>query len=192
MTLDFSALHGNAITLHRITEANFKEVLVSFSGFADSESMLSELKESYYPQYDPQGRQILFGFYATLQGKLAGGSLLGISSWPDARGYTGADTLAHMRGQGIAPKSKPHLFCLGFELLGLNRIETGCLVSNTASRRSIEKTPGFEFEGTLREYARNPQGIFEDEYRYAILKRDWLRLYDRSYITVVGVGSVLG
>jgi ribosomal-protein-serine acetyltransferase len=77
------------------------------------------------------------------------------------------------------------MFYLGFTLLGLNRIETGCLESNTASRRSIEKTPGFQFEGTLREYARNSQEEFEDELRSAILKRDWLRLYDPDQVEVL-------
>jgi hypothetical protein len=41
------------------------------------------------------------------------------------------------------------------------------------------------FEGTLRQYARNAQGEFEDERRYAILRQDWLRSYDRSTIEVV-------
>ena len=183
--LQFSALRCGAITLHRITETNFKEILALFNGFPDSDYMLSELKESYYPDYDPQGRQTLYGFCATLNGSLAGGSILGISSWPDGRGFTGADTLTFMRGKGVAPGSKPHLFYLGFELLGLNRIETGCLVSNIASKRSIEKTPGFQLEGILREYARNAQGDFEDEYRYAILKRDWLRLYEKNKVEVL-------
>src|SRR5262245_37077549 len=125
MSIPFRALHCGTIMLHRITEANFQDVLGLFSGFADSDYMLNELKTSYQPDYDKQGRQTLFGFYTTLDGVPAGGSILGISSWPDARGFTGADTLTHMRGQGVAPGSKPHLFYLGFELLGLNRIETG-------------------------------------------------------------------
>jgi hypothetical protein len=37
----------------------------------------------------------------------------------------------------------------------------------------------------LREYARNPQGDFEDELRYAILKRDWLKLYDPDQVIVL-------
>jgi RimJ/RimL family protein N-acetyltransferase len=77
-----------------------------------------------------------------------------------------------MRGRGVAPASKPLLLRLGFGALGLNRIETGCFVSNLASRRSIEKTPGFRLEGTLRQYGRNARGEFEDELRYAILRRN--------------------
>jgi ribosomal-protein-serine acetyltransferase len=100
------------------------------------------------------------------------------------RGYTGADTPESMRGRGIAPRSKAHLLYVGFQMLGLNRIETGCFVSNTASQRSIEKTPGFVFEGILRAYGRNAQGVFEDERRYAILRSDWQRLYNPVDVTV--------
>jgi RimJ/RimL family protein N-acetyltransferase len=90
-----------------------------------------------------------------------------------------------MRGRGITPRSKPHLFYLAFELLGLNRVATGCLVSNLSSKRSIEKTAGFQFEGISRESGVNEQGEFEDERIYAILKRDWLKLYDATQIQVI-------
>lgn len=79
----------------------------------------------------------------------------------------------------------PHLFYPAFELLGLNRVETGCLVSNTASKRSTEKTAGFQFEGVARESGLNGQGEFEDQYLYAILRRDWFRLYDASQVKVL-------
>ncbi len=136
------------------------------------------------PRYADGGRT-KYGFYARLDGELAGLSLLGVSDWQVRRGYSGADTLLHMRGRGVAPRSKPHLFYLAFGLLGLNRVETGCLASNVAARWSIEKTAGFQFEGVLREYGVNAQGEFEDECRYAILRRDWLGLYDKAQVEVI-------
>ncbi|GAB3551315.1 hypothetical protein GCM10027577_31560 [Spirosoma fluminis] len=90
-----------------------------------------------------------------------------------------------MRGRGVAPRSKPHLFYLAFELLELNRVETGCFVSNLASKRSIEKTAGFMLEGVMRESGLNDHGAFEDEYLYAILRKDWLTLYDKTQIELV-------
>lgn len=176
----FAGLRIGPIELHLITHDNAAELRERLSRYPDGDYMLSELEESYLPTQDREGRTNKYGFYTTLNGELAGMSLLGISRWPDLRGYTGADTLEHMRGRGVAPGSKPHLFYLGFHLLGLNRIETGCFVSNLSSKRSIGKTPGFIFEGTLRQYGRNTQGQFEDEYRYAILRDDWLRLYNRT------------
>jgi ribosomal-protein-serine acetyltransferase len=180
----FKALYSDSITLHLINEENLAEVRSSFSVFADSAEILAEIEQSYVPQYS-QGKRRKYGFYAMLENELAGLSLLGISSWKKSTGYTGADTLAHMRGRGVAPRSKPHLFYLAFEILGLNRVETGCFVSNLASKRSIEKTAGFQFEGLCRESGLNDKGEFEDEYYYAILRKDWLKLYDPSQIKVI-------
>lgn len=183
--LQLSALRFGPLTLHRIREENLAYVRRLFGGFADAAYMLQELDTCYRPEHDREQRQTLFGFYTTYYDTLAGMSLLGIASWVDARGYTGADTLAHMRGRGVAPASKAPLFYLGFELLGLHRIETGCLVSNPSSRRSLEKTRGLRFEGTLRGYARNTAGALEDEHRFAILKDDWRLLYEKEEIHVV-------
>jgi ribosomal-protein-serine acetyltransferase len=183
--LAFSALRCGAVTLQRISAANFAAVHATFSGYPDAPYMLAELEVNYRPEYDDEQRQTVFGFYTLLEGKLAGASLLGISSWSEARGFTGADTLLHMRGKGVAPASKPALYHLGFALLGLNRIETGCFASNVASRRSMEKTPGLAYEGTLRQYARNAAGVFEDEHRYAILRSDWVRLYSSTRVEVL-------
>ena len=180
----FKALQADSITLHLINEENLNDARSLFQGFADSDYLLNELEKSYVPQYK-DGQRTKYGFYALLDKQLAGLTLLGISSWKDRRGYTGADMLTHMRGRGVAPRSKPHLFYLAFEMLGLNRVETGCFVSNLASKRSIEKTAGFQFEGVLRQYGLNAQSEFEDEYRYAILRRDWLKLYDKSSIKVI-------
>jgi RimJ/RimL family protein N-acetyltransferase len=183
--LHFKALRLGPITLHRIAEDNLTTLWDQLSQHPDAGYMLRELETSYLPKWDAEGRPTKIGFYATLDGVLAGMSLLGISSWRDLRGYTGADTLMHMRGRGVAPGSKPHLFYVGFHLLGLNRIETGCFISNSASRRSIEKTPGFVCEGTLRSYARNADDQFEDELRYAILREDWTRLYDPDRVQCI-------
>jgi RimJ/RimL family protein N-acetyltransferase len=182
--LAFSALRCGGVTLHRIHEDNLHEVRVSFAGLPDSAYMLAELEANYRPEYDDQRRQTLYGFYTTQAGELVGASLLGISSFTEARAFTGADTLLHKRGQGIAPASKPALFYLGFALLGLNRIETGCFASNVSSRRSMEKTPGLVYEGTLRQFARNAAGVFEDEHRFAIVRSDWIALYGRTAIEV--------
>jgi ribosomal-protein-serine acetyltransferase len=183
--MKFKAILSDDITLHLINEGNLAEVHSLFRGFPDSNYMLSEIEENYLPEFE-NGRRTKYGFYALLKNELAGLSLLGVDSFKERKGYTGADTLLHMRGKGIAPRSKPHLFYLAFEMLQLNRLATGCLVSNTASKRSIEKTPGFVFEGVSRESGLNDEGNFEDEYLYSILRKDWLKLYDKSAVKVIG------
>ncbi|MCC5613451.1 GNAT family N-acetyltransferase [Nostoc sp. CHAB 5834] len=177
------ALYADSIALHLITDDNLSQVYELFQGFSDSRPMLDEMFQHYLPKYE-KGRQINYGFYVMLEGQLAGMSLLSVDSWQERSGSTGADVFEHMRGRGVAPRSKPHLFYLAFELLKLNRVATGCLVSNQSSKRSIEKTIGFAFEGVSRESGINEQGEFEDEYIYSILYRDWLKLYDKRLIQV--------
>lgn len=178
-------LRYGQLELHRITLDNLAIVRGMFENEPDSQELIEEMEAEYLPKYDEEKRLSLYGFYALLEGKLAGLSLLAIDSWPDARGSTGADILPHMRGRRVAPGSKPPLFYLGFELLGLNRIETGHFVSNRASKRSIEKTPGFRLEGLMREHGRNDDGEFEDALLYAILRRDWLELYQEAKVEVI-------
>ena len=180
----FTALQSDSITLHLINHDNLTDIFTLFQGFPDSKEMLDELFQNYLPKYE-DGQRTNFGFYSLLGNELAGMSLLTVDSWQERAGSTGADVFQHMRGRGVTPRSKPHLFYLAFELLGLNRVATGCRVSNLSSKRSIEKTAGFQFEGVMRESGQNEQGEFEDEYLYAILRREWLQLYDKSLVQVL-------
>jgi RimJ/RimL family protein N-acetyltransferase len=180
----FKALYTDSLTLHLVQEENFSQVVALFHGYPDSAPMLDELFRYYLPQYE-RGRRTNFGFYALLGEALAGMSVLTVDNWEARSASLGADVFQHMRGRGVTPGSKPHLFYLAFELLGLNRVATGHGVSNLASQRSLAKTPGLQFEGRMRESGRNEQGEFEDELLYAILRRDWLQLYDKSQVRVV-------
>jgi ribosomal-protein-serine acetyltransferase len=182
--ITFSALRSGPITLHLINHGNLEQLKKLFLEQAVSIDFIRDIETTYAPAFDEQKRRCKFGFYSTLEGELAGLSLLGISNWDHLRGYTCADTLPHKRGRGLAPASKHHLFYLGFQLLGLNRIETGCFASNMSSQRSIEKTPGFQFEGRMRDYGFY-QGKFDDELRYAILKKDWEKLYEPHLVEVI-------
>lgn len=179
----FKGIYSDSITLYLITEENSDEVRKMFEGFPDSDYMLAEFDASYQPRIK-EGKRVRYSFYVLLGNDLAGLTLLDIDDWATRAGSTGADILRHMRGRGIAPRSKPHLFFLAFEVLGLNRVATGCFVSNYSSKRSIEKTVGFQFEGTMRQSGLNDEGELEDEYLYAILREDWLKIYDKNLIEV--------
>lgn len=180
----FTALSCDSITLHLINEDSLPEVVSLLQGYPDSREMLAELLRHYVPRYE-QGRRTTFGFYSLLGSEVAGLALLTVDSWETLTGSTGADIFQHMRGRGITPRSKPHLFYLAFEMLGLHRVATGCLVSNQSSKRSIEKTRGFRLEGVLRESGRNDAGEWEDEYLYAILRPEWSQLYDKTQVRVL-------
>jgi ribosomal-protein-serine acetyltransferase len=182
----FSALRHRDITLHLITEENLPTLLEAVADSEEADDFQYELTHHYAPTYDKEGRRKAWGFYATMNDEVMGFSLLDVDDWENKIGSTGADTLPEHRGKGLAPGSKPHLYYLAFHLLGLNRIETGCLVSNTASRRSLEKTPGIVYEGTFREAEWNEDTEqFEDVVRYAILRRDWEHLYAIDEIEVI-------
>lgn len=74
-------------------------------------------------------------------------------------------------GQGILKEVMPMLFDLGFNELGLNRIEGYVLNENTKCKRGLEKI-NFTFEGTLREWEyKNGEKIDVDV--YSILKKEW-------------------
>jgi ribosomal-protein-serine acetyltransferase len=180
-----TALMSDSITLHLINDDNLSTVVEMFQGFPDSAAMIEELYESYVPVY-AEGRRTRYGFYAMLDNagseELAGMTLLDVDDWQTGTGSTGADIFLHERGKGVAPRTKPHLFYLAFGILGLNRVATGCFVSNVSSKKSIEKTLGFQYEGTMRQSGINDNGECEDEYLYAILRQDWLELYDASCV----------
>jgi ribosomal-protein-serine acetyltransferase len=183
----FTALYSDSIKLVLIEEHNLNAVRELFAGYPDSDVLLEELNADYLPQF-ADGRRVNYGFYVLLEQQLAGLCLLEVNDWQVGIASTGADMLLHMRGQGITPRSKPHLFFLAFELLGLNRVETGCFVSNLASKKSIEKTQGFLFEGRSRQSGINDDGELEDEFHYAILKQDWLELYNKTRVQVLYEG----
>ena len=184
----FRAVRHGGITLHRITDENAGRVREMLRAFEDRGELIDEVDREYLPRVDRRGRVRRIGFWATRDDdgdRLAGLSLLGVDSYHRLEGYTGADVPRALRGRGTTPDSKPHLFHVGFAMLGLNRLTTGCFVSNESSRRSIEKTPGFVYEGTTRESGRNDDGVLEDEMRYAILRRDWERLYAGIRVEVI-------
>lgn len=180
----FKAIYSDSITLHLITKENCAAVRAKFENLPDSEYMLAEFDASYVPKFEGE-KCVRYGFYITLENDLAGLTLLDIDDWEIRAGSTGADILTAMRGRGIAPRSKPHLFYLAFEILGLNRVATGCFVSNLSSKKSIEKTVGFRYEGTMRQSGLNDDGELEDEHLYAILREDWLKHYDKSQISLI-------
>jgi|SRR5579862_8868625 len=182
---EFSCLRCGPITLYLIDSWNVREAEAMVCRFKDRMAFRKEFNRSYLPTFNEKGTRLKWGFYSRLDGQIAGLSLLGIDEKDPKLGYTGADTLTHMRGRGVAPGSKPALFYLGFKLLGLKRIETGCAISNASSKRSIEKTPGFEPTGVFPGTHPNERGEMEDEFRYMIKRDSWKQLYSHVKIEVL-------
>ena len=55
----FKAIYSDGITLHLINEFNIDEVRALFAGFEDSKEMLEEINESYLPEYEICGAEVL-------------------------------------------------------------------------------------------------------------------------------------
>jgi RimJ/RimL family protein N-acetyltransferase len=79
-------------------------------------------------------------------------------------------------GKGYATEAAWHLMDLGFKELNIHRVVAFCHVDNSASVRVMEKL-GMHLDGRLRE-TRWLNGIWWDEYVYAILEREWMENND--------------
>lgn len=77
--------------------------------------------------------------------------------------------------KGYGSESLKEILKFGFKQLQLHRIEAGCAVQNTASKKIIEKV-GMIQEGLLR--ANLPiRGEWVDNYEFAMLDTDYEQLY---------------
>ncbi len=76
-------------------------------------------------------------------------------------------------GQGYATEAARALLGYGFEELDLHRIIATCQPENPASYRVMEKL-GMRREGHFRQCIDRGQGVWWDEYFYALLKDEWV------------------
>ena len=74
-------------------------------------------------------------------------------------------------GNGFATEAARYLMDWGFRELNVHRIVAFCHASNIASVRVMEKL-GMHQDGLLRE-TRWLRGMWNDEYVYAILEKEW-------------------
>lgn len=73
--------------------------------------------------------------------------------------------------RGLMSEAARRILQLGFEELGLNRVEAMCLVQNVASAGVMRKI-GMTYEGTMREFMLR-KGEYSDLKLYSILKSEW-------------------
>lgn len=69
------------------------------------------------------------------------------------------------------PKVVEALLKIGFEEIGLARVQANIFHFNKSSGRVLEKC-GFQFEGILRDYDLK-NGELLDARSYSVLKKDW-------------------
>lgn len=98
-------------------------------------------------------------------------SLGSVQRGPFQSAFVGYWVDAGHAGQGYVPEGVALILRLGFEELGLHRIEAAIVPRNTASRRVMEKL-GLREEG-LAERFLQIRGVWEDHARYAITAEEW-------------------
>lgn len=81
-------------------------------------------------------------------------------------------------GRGIATEAGRALLELGFDRMGLNRIQAMYFTRNPASGRVMEKL-GMRFEGILRHYILK-WDVFEDVAVYSLLAAEWREMASRG------------
>lgn len=75
-------------------------------------------------------------------------------------------------GRGIMPEALNEVIRFLFEEVGCNRIQASHDVNNPNSGKVMEKC-GMRYEGTLRQYGRNNQGVCDSVIR-SILRKEYL------------------
>lgn len=75
-------------------------------------------------------------------------------------------------GKGYATEAVVNVTGYLFGVLGLHRVVADCSPANIGSVRVLEKA-GFRREGHFVESYEMPDGSWDDEYLYAILRREW-------------------
>lgn len=75
-------------------------------------------------------------------------------------------------GRGYASEACLKTMAIGFEYIGLRRIEVCHSVDNIGSGRVIQKC-GFIYEGTKRRFLKNGAGVFTDHPFYSLLREEY-------------------
>lgn len=76
------------------------------------------------------------------------------------------------QSRGYATEAARAMLGYGFEALDVHRVIATCQPENVASWRVMEKL-GMRREGHLRQCIERPDGVWWDEYFYAILANEW-------------------
>jgi RimJ/RimL family protein N-acetyltransferase len=104
-------------------------------------------------------------------GDLVGGAAVRIDDAAHESGSMGYVIRRDRWGRGYATEAARAVLGLGFERLGLHRIEARCVPENVASERVLQKL-GMRLEGRLRENYRI-RGAWCDSMVYTMLRTEW-------------------
>jgi ribosomal-protein-alanine N-acetyltransferase len=170
---------GRRITLREMSEDDAADLhayathpLVMARALDDPPSEVETIREliKAWLSRDPGHQRTHYQLGAVMNGRLIGSAMLTVVSAEHQRGEIGYVVHPDWWGRGIATEAAELLLELGFQTLGLHRIEATTRPDNTASWRVLEKI-GMQREGLIRDHMLL-RGTWVDSLTYAILATD--------------------
>ena len=135
------------------------------------EAMKRRLKRS---KLESEGDILELAVELTATGEFIGALTFMYRSEVHHRGEIGYAILPEYAGQGYATEGGRALLAIGFDHLGLHRIEAQCDARNVASARVMARL-GMQHEAHLRQNEL-VKGEWTDEILYGMLAEEWARL----------------
>jgi ribosomal-protein-serine acetyltransferase len=148
-------------------EANHKSV-------ADSEAIVRRGAANWLSRED-----LMAGVWERATGRYLGGSGLHRMKWEVPSFEIGYWLRRSATGQGYMTEAVTLLTTMAFETLNANRVFIGCAVENERSA-AIPRRLGFVLEATLRNHARDGDGVLHDHYIFAMTPQDYANASWRS------------
>lgn len=154
----------------RIAELGSDPVIAAFTANMPSPYTLKDARAFVERSREAgeKGDDLVFGIH------LRAGALTGIINLRlnprHHSGHLGYWIGAPYRGQGYMTEAVKRVMTYGFETLGLRRIHTSCLATNSASAKVL-RNAGFESEGCSRQ-AFFKNGVFHDLLNFGVLATD--------------------
>ncbi|HEY8739959.1 MAG TPA: GNAT family N-acetyltransferase [Candidatus Dormibacteraeota bacterium] len=126
-------------------------------------------RQSGFSLEEQRGRTLTWIIEA--DGTPAGWASLRNVDWWAKSASVGFSVAPWAQGKGVARRGVAAVLDLAFTPGRMHRVEADCDVDNERSQRLLERL-GFQREGTMRAFARMPQGR-RDFYLYSLLNEEW-------------------
>ncbi len=118
------------------------------------------------------GAAFMFGIFLEQPLQLVGSTSISSIDRQNRRAEVGTWLGLPFQGQGLNREVKGAIFHVGFELLGLDRLELVVLAANEHSRQANLRLPGIVEEGLQHDRLRH-DGVPRDAWMLAITRRSW-------------------
>ena len=160
----------------------FEKVKDDYYNWINLEENRQGLNTGYYPKSiknlqdfvnsSNSSNSILFGIFDIKDSTYLGNVKIGPIDWKNRIAEFGRFLgNSDFKGKGIGTEVTKLVLKHCFESLNLNKVTSGCLSNNIASKKSNQKN-GMQIEGVLKSHIFE-NGIYYDVFRFGILKNEY-------------------